>query len=188
MAVSRLWLLFISDCSQVRGAPSGGPAQHLGISSSTLNPFAVFQICVKSCRATRTVCPYLQRGARTVHWVRSADISHSAEIPGNQNDEIVGPSGLPGRHYWRLLLDDRRWVGPVHIADPGMWKWLTANQLNREIPFLQHLRSIVSVRCSLFQVTGECLRQGGTFSQRHLYAASDTQSVSPPCLGWLGLI
>ena len=62
---------------------------------------------------------------------------------------------------------------------------MRANQLNREIPFLQHLRSIVSVRCSLFQVTGECLRQGGTFSQRHLYAASDTQSVSPPCLGWL---
>ena len=48
---------------------------------------------------------------------------------------------------------------------------------HRGIPFLQHLRSIVSVRCSLFQVTGECLRQGGTFSQRHLYAASDTQSV-----------
>ena len=103
-------------------------------------------------------------GGLSVHTVPVCRYLTQCRNPGKSKWRNRRRRSCPADKYWRLLLDDRLGAGPVHIADPGMWKWLTANQLNREIPFLQHLRSIVSVRCSLFQVTGECPGQDGSHS------------------------
>ena len=116
------------------------------------------------------LCPYLQSWAwrGPEHWLGRESMDFTilricADISQCRNR---------GKSKWRNRrrragsgptdIDDYYWTtsgraGPVHIADPGMWKWLPVNQLNRKIPFLQHLGSIVSARCSVFQVTGECL-------------------------------
>ena len=96
-----------------------------------------------------------------------ADISHFAVCRNRRkskwrNRRRAGPgqagtgrrAGSATVRYWlalALLLDDSWWgSGPIQIADPGMWKWLTADQVDREIPFLQHLWWIVSGSCSVF--------------------------------------
>ena len=107
--------------------------------------------------------------ARSPLWGHSPLFCRYLTVQSKNRGKSKWREAPPCRVTYRQRWLDERTVGwPSSLADPGMWKWLTANQLNREIPFLQHLRSIVSVRCSLFQVTGSTLRQ---WYPKLLYAA-----------------
>lgn len=119
-----------------------------------------------------SLCPYSAKSGRPgraggSRYSEFVQISHTLLCRNRRkskwrNRRRAGPgqagtgrrAGSATVRYWlalALLLDDSWWgSGPIQIADPGMWKWLTADQVDREIPFLQHLWWIVSGSCSVF--------------------------------------